>query len=109
MLVGSVSYIEQLRKLAAQLAPNRIFFHDPVPPAQIVQQIQRYDVGLYLLEPSNYNRAMGTPNKLFDFIAAGLGVCIGPSPAMAELVHQYGIGVVAPASSLAMSQGRLTK
>jgi glycosyltransferase involved in cell wall biosynthesis len=95
MLVGSSPYVDQLRKLAAQVAPDRVFFHEPVPPAQIVARIHEYDVGFYLLEPSNYNNAMGTPNKLFDFLAAGLAVCIGPSPAMADLVRQYGVGAVA--------------
>jgi hypothetical protein len=27
---------------------------------------------------------------------AGLAICIGPSPAMAEMVHRYGLGWVAP-------------
>ena len=95
MLVGSDTYINKLRRLANQIAPDRVFFHQPVAPSQIVEQIHQYDMGFYLLKPSNYNQAMGTPNKFFDFLAAGLAVCIGPSPAMAELVHQYRVGIVA--------------
>jgi UDP:flavonoid glycosyltransferase YjiC (YdhE family) len=51
------------------------------------------------------------PNKFFDFIMAGLAVCIGPSPAMAELVKKYGCGSVAPtfeAADLARTLNSLT-
>jgi glycosyltransferase involved in cell wall biosynthesis len=36
------------------------------------------------------------PNKFFDYVMAGLAVCIGPSPSMVEMVNKYGFGCVAP-------------
>jgi hypothetical protein len=97
MLVeNNPAYVKSLRKLAEQVAPGRVTFHSPVAPEEIVQQISQYDIGFYLLELSdNYNNRAALPNKFFDFIAAGLAICIGPSPAMAEIVHQYGLGCVA--------------
>jgi glycosyltransferase involved in cell wall biosynthesis len=98
MLVeNNPAYIRSLKKLAAQVAPGRVTFHPPVAPEEIVPRIAQYDMGFYLLEFNhNYNHRVALPNKFFDFIAAGLAVCIGPSPAMAEIVHQYGLGCVAP-------------
>ena len=58
--------------------------------------VSQYDMGFCLIEPSNYNYLMAAPNKFFDYIAAGMPVCIGPSPAMAEIVSTYGLGCVAP-------------
>jgi glycosyltransferase involved in cell wall biosynthesis len=89
-------YVQRLKNLAAELAPGRVTFHEPVGPTEVVRQISEYDIGFYLLEPNSYNNCVALPNKLFDFIAAGLAVCVGPSPSMAELVRQYGCGCVAP-------------
>jgi glycosyltransferase involved in cell wall biosynthesis len=88
-------YVQSLRALAKKLDPVRIQFHPPVPPSQIVERIAEYDIGFYLLEPSNYNNSVALPNKFFDFLAAGLAVCVGPSPGMAQMVRDYGIGCVA--------------
>lgn len=98
MLVeNNPAYVRSLRKLAEQVAPGRVTFHPPIAPEEIVPWIAEYDMGFYLLELShNYNNRVALPNKFFDFIVAGLAVCIGPSPAMAEIVHQYGLGCVAP-------------
>ncbi len=89
-------YIEELKGLAADLAPGRVNFHQPVAPADIVQRISAFDIGFYLLPPVSFNHEAALPNKFFDFIHAGLVVCIGPSLEMAKLTEENGFGVVAP-------------
>jgi hypothetical protein len=89
------AYLDDLKGLAEKLAPGRIIFEDPVRPEKIVERISEYEIGFYLLAPTNFNNRMALPNKFFDYIGAGLAVCIGPSPAMAEMVHRYGLGWVA--------------
>jgi glycosyltransferase involved in cell wall biosynthesis len=104
-------YVQELETLAAELAPDRVTFRDAISPEQIVSRIAEYDVGFYLLAPTNYNNLMALPNKFFEYIVAGLAVCIGPSPAMAEIVNRYGIGCVAPSfepSDVARVLNRLT-
>jgi len=96
MLVGNEKYIKQLQVLSERMAPGKITFRPPVPPDRIVRVIAEYDVGIYILSPDIYNCYVSLPNKLFDFIMAGLAVIIGPSPSMAEIVHQYNLGRVAP-------------
>ncbi len=97
MLIPSSSpYVVKLRKLAQELAPDRVFFHEPVPPKKIVGVLSEYDMGFYLLPAANFNNNVALPNKFFDFVAAGLAVCTGPSIEMARLTRQYGFGVVTP-------------
>ncbi len=96
MLVGDEGYIQHLRAYADQVAPGRVAFLEPVTPDRIVRQIAVYDMGFYLLQPTNYNNSIALPNKLFDFIHAGLAVCVGPSPGMASFVQEWQCGVVAP-------------
>ncbi|MEO8082229.1 MAG: glycosyltransferase [Ardenticatenales bacterium] len=90
-----VAYIAELTALAARRAPTRITVRPPVAPDDIVAMLAGYDVGIFVLPPTTFNHANAMPNKLFDFIAAGLAVCVGPSPAMADLVRRHGCGVVA--------------
>lgn len=60
----------------------------------VVSTINRYDMGVFLIPPVNFNYANTLPNKLFDFIQARLGIAIGPTPEMASIVNTYGNGVV---------------
>jgi glycosyltransferase involved in cell wall biosynthesis len=88
-------YVKQLRRLADEIAPGRVTFGPAYPAMEIVKNIAQYDVGFFPIPPKNYNYLITLPNKLFEFIAAGLAVVIGPSPSMAEIVNEYHCGKVA--------------
>ena len=82
--------------LVAQARDNpRVSFPAPVRMRELVQMANAYDIGLYLLPPTNFNQQYALPNKFFEFIQARLAVAIGPSPEMAGLVRRYGCGVAA--------------
>ncbi len=97
MLVNQESSFGQwLVRYAGQVAPGRVTFCDPVPPERIVSRIADFDMGLMLIPADTFNYKYCLPNKFFEVVAAGLACCVGPSPAMAELVNRYGFGCVAP-------------
>ena len=96
MLVDDEGYIRHLQAYASRVAPGRVAFLEPVTPDQIVSRIAPFDMGFYLLKPTNYNSSVALPNKLFEFVHAGLAVCVGPSPGMAAFVREWQCGVVAP-------------
>lgn len=89
-------YTGELRQLAARHAPGRVNFRPPVEPGEIVRTVAAYTMGLPVIEPSTYNNLMMLPNKFFEYVQAGLALCVGPSPAMVALVERYGMGVSAP-------------
>lgn len=89
----TAGYIDQLRQMCAN--NKRIKVLDPVPVTQVVRTLNAYDMGVFLLPPINFNYENTLPNKLFDFIQARLGIAIGPTPEMAEIVTHYGNGVIA--------------
>jgi glycosyltransferase involved in cell wall biosynthesis len=96
MLTGAnTDYAVRLKKLSDELAPGRVFFHNPVAPMDVVRRLVEFDMGFCYIAPTNYNYLVSLPNKFFDFIAAGLPVCTGPSPSMAEIVNSYKLGCVA--------------
>ncbi len=94
MLVGPAGdYLNKLRSRAAGDA--RIRFIPPVPTERIVTTTHNYDLGLFLLPPTNFNYRHALPNKFFEFIHARLAIAIGPSPEMARLVRKHDLGVIA--------------
>lgn len=84
------------RRLAALAARHpRITMREPVPMRDLPRRLNEYDIGLFLLPPTNFNYRHALPNKFFEFVQARLAVAIGPSPEMASLVRQHDCGVVA--------------
>jgi hypothetical protein len=86
-------YLEHLKERAD--GRENIRFLPPVPMRELPGSLNRFDIGLFLLEPSNFNYRFALPNKLFEFIQARLAVAIGPSSEMARVVRECGCGVVA--------------
>ena len=74
---------------------KKIRFLDPVKTSEIATATNKYDIGLYILKPGNFNQKHALPNKFFEFIQARLAVAIGPSPEMAKIVRENDLGVVA--------------
>ncbi len=94
VLVGpDVRSIDALRRAAGR--DPRIRFLDPVPMRALPTFLNRYDLGVFLLPPVNFNYRYALPNKLFEFVQARLGVAIGPSPEMARVVRRHDLGIVA--------------
>lgn len=86
-------YFFELKELAKGKA---VEFLDPVPTEEISSFINRFDIGLFILEPVNFNYANALPNKFFEFIQARLAIAIGPSPEMKKIVEIEHNGIVAP-------------
>ncbi len=103
------AYLAALKQRASRHA--RIRFIPPVPMRDIAAHTNGYDIGLFLLPPTNFNYLHALPNKFFEFMQARLAIAIGPSPEMQALVTELGCGVVSgsfEAADLAAHLSRLT-
>ena len=101
MLVETdASYLLNLKR-HAQILGDRVRFISPVPTSEIVSKISLYDLGIYLISPLSINNRLALPNKFFESIHANLGIIIGPSPEMAEIVTAHSIGMVSSSFELA--------
>lgn len=94
LIPSSKSYYRKIVDLAFQTDQNRIFFIDPVPPDKIIQTISQFDIGIHLLPGDRDNHLYALPNKFFDFMMAGLTLCVYPLPMMAEMIRMHHIGIV---------------
>ncbi len=90
---ASKSYLDKLKKLAVK--NSNIRFLDPVPMRELSTFLNQFDIGIFLLEPTNFNYRYALPNKLFEFIQARLAIAIGPSPEMSRVVKEHDLGIVA--------------
>lgn len=109
LVVGDVKYWEWIVSLAEKRKNVRIV--PSVPMQEIVSTINKYDIGLFLVPPTNFNLEYSLPNKLFEFIQARLVVAIGPSKEMKKIVEKYECGIVSKdfnPLSLARELNRLT-
>jgi glycosyltransferase involved in cell wall biosynthesis len=93
LMPSEPKYFEWLKRKAGN--NRRIDFIAPVKMKEIPFAINRFDFGLYILEPGSFNNKYALPNKLFEFVQARLAIAIGPSPEMAAIVKKYDLGVVA--------------
>jgi hypothetical protein len=85
-------YLDSLKHRARGC--DRITFHAPVPPLQLPDTLNAYDVGVFWIPPTHTNARFALPNKFFDFVQARLAIAVGPSFEMARLVDQFTLGAV---------------
>lgn len=93
LMAGDESYIGELRQQADAVADGSVRVLDAVPFAQLVDTMARYDVGIFVCPPTTFNLRHALPNKLFEYVQARLALVIGPSPAMAQYIRRYCVGV----------------
>ena len=88
---------------AADASPH-IRYQPAVPPDQILSYTGSADVGLCVFDAVCRSYALAMPNKLFEYIQAGLPVVVGsPLSAMSNVVRERGIGLTSELSLAALA------
>lgn len=73
---------------------DKVFFHDPVPQNIVVDETSKYDLGVVTYLPTNLNNYYCSPNKLYEYIQAGLGIISINLPEPKNIIEKYGNGVL---------------
>lgn len=81
------------------LLNKRIYFLPAVPQSELLQHSASADVGIIPYPHVDLNSYYCTPNKLFEFIQAGLPILANDSPELRRFVHDTGFGLVKPMRS----------
>ncbi|HLW01588.1 MAG TPA: glycosyltransferase family 4 protein [Ktedonobacterales bacterium] len=96
VLMGRSVMGDALQKLIAQEGvDDRIKVLPPVPYAELLEWTTSADVGLILYARSHsLNVQMCLPNKLFEYLMAGLPVLASSLDAVAEILQTYEVGAI---------------
>ncbi|SHK20397.1 glycosyltransferase [Rhodothermus profundi] len=79
---------------------DRVHLLPPVLPDKLLPVTASADVGLVLLEDTCLNHRLALPNKLFEYLAAGLPVLASNLPELRRVVETYGVGYVVDTPNL---------
>ncbi|MCZ8316887.1 glycosyltransferase [Phreatobacter sp.] len=110
---GPDQYLCELKNLAAEAGvAGLVRFEPSVEPWEVVDAAAASsDVGVFTPPLRTPQQRLSLPNKLFEYIAAGLAVVVSPGDDLKELVETYGVGVVsrdAGVEAIAAAIARLT-
>ena len=98
---GGASYLAQLRALASRQGVSAsVHFLPSVAPGDLLAHTRQADVGASLLEDNCENHRLALPNKVFEYVAAGIPVVSTDLPELRALIDRHGIGWTAPSGDI---------
>jgi glycosyltransferase involved in cell wall biosynthesis len=93
VLMGWGRLEDELHELiAAEGLQDRVRMVDPVPQGEVVAAAATASVGVIPYEPVGLNNTLCCPNKLFDYLAAGLPVAASRLPELSRIVEEGELG-----------------
>lgn len=100
VVLGDGLLLHSLRKLVQQRGlVERVFFHAAVPQSALAKLTAAADAGVIPYQATCLNNYYCTPNKLFEFIAAGLPILATDLPELRKLINDRNIGLVCDTAS----------
>lgn len=96
LIVGDGDISQQLKTLTAQLQlQNKVTFTGKIPLEELINYTKLATVGISLQDDTGLSYRYVLPNRLFDYIHAGVPVLASALPEMSIILNAYNIGVLA--------------
>ncbi len=93
LIIGGGDIIDSIRKLIAENTLQDRITLIPKQPFAILEHFTRQaDLGLSIDKPDNINHRFGLPNKIFDYLHAGLPVLASRLIEIEKIVQAYEVG-----------------
>jgi glycosyltransferase involved in cell wall biosynthesis len=83
------------KKLAEECGcGDRVFWLPPVPASDVVLEARSADIGIWtLLSNVGLNFKLALPNKVFEYLAAGVPLLVADLPEARRIVDRYQVGL----------------
>jgi glycosyltransferase involved in cell wall biosynthesis len=95
-LRGPGALRDALQQRIADRGATNVRLLPPVPMADLVRALAGYDVGVVSYLPQSKNFLFSSPNKLFEYMMAGLAVVCSDLPVLREVVSTADCGILYP-------------
>ena len=94
IIIGDGDVIPQLKKRTLELKlENSIIFKGRMPYHEMMQYTQHAKLGITIDKDTNTNYKYSLPNKLFDFIHAGIPILASKIIEVEKIIKKYQIGL----------------
>jgi glycosyltransferase involved in cell wall biosynthesis len=105
---GEPAFVAGLEALAHELGiTHRVDWLPSVPLDELLAWTADADVGVALLQDTCANHRLALPNKLFEYVAAGIPVVASDLTEMRRVVERHGVGWTVDATDPAAVSGAL--
>jgi glycosyltransferase involved in cell wall biosynthesis len=95
VIIGHGDVEKELRELTRSLGlAERVTFTGRISPDKLFDYTVQADLGISLEEDLGLNYRFALPNKVFDYIQAGVPVLVSDLPEVKSLVLQYDVGTI---------------
>ncbi|MDX2247683.1 MAG: glycosyltransferase [Bacteroidia bacterium] len=98
-IIGRGDISEKLLKLVAEQEVKNVSFHGFIPFESLFKLTEQACLGMSLEEDRGANYRYSSPNKVYDYIQAGVPVLVSDLPVMREVVETYRTGQILPNDS----------
>jgi glycosyltransferase involved in cell wall biosynthesis len=93
--VGPAEYVATLRRrIDSSALGARIELLPPLPMTALIQDAASADVGIHALPKSSRQNDYALPNKFFEYVMAGLCLCVTDLVEMSALLRRADLGVL---------------
>jgi glycosyltransferase involved in cell wall biosynthesis len=97
IIVGSGDILTALNDRVIRTGlTGRVNFYPKVSWRELMRFTKTADAGVSLDKSTSMNQRFSLPNKLFDFISAGIPVIAGDLPEVTKLITDYSCGIIIP-------------
>lgn len=98
-IYGKGNFLQQVKHLVeVHDLREKVYFHAPVLPDQLVQITPHASIGITLFENKGLNQYWSLANRFFDYIMAGIPQVCSDFPAYRNLLEQYPVGLAVDAA-----------